>query len=102
DGAYGAPDDSGPPVPPQRRSPPPPRPPAPRLAFGDIWLTREGVGSAEVSARWPQVRRLEIERGAVRLDIDGTWHTLSDTPSTIRNLFVLRVLVEHFRTDGGR
>ncbi|MFE1770792.1 hypothetical protein ACFWZH_06205, partial [Streptomyces sp. NPDC059008] len=92
----------GPAPPPLGARAAPAPPPPPRLAFGDIWLTREGVGSAEVSARWPQVRRLEIERGAVRLDIDGTWHTLSDTPSTIRNLFVLRVLVEHFRTDGGR
>ncbi|MGG7575719.1 DUF6585 family protein [Streptomyces sirii] len=73
-----------------------------RLAFGGIWLTREEIGSAEVAARWPQVRSLGVEHGAVRLDIDGTWHTLAATASTIRNLFVLRALVEHLRTDGGR
>ncbi|MFG2287606.1 DUF6585 family protein [Streptomyces sp. NPDC048595] len=73
-----------------------------RLTFGDIWLTREEVGSAEIAARWLQVRSLEVEHGAVRLDMDGTWHTLAATASTIRNLFVLRALVEHLRSDGGR
>lgn len=71
-----------------------------RLTFGAVWLTREEVGSAEVSARWPQVRRIEIEHDAVRLDIDGCWHTLAPTASTVRNLLVFRTLVERFRTDG--
>lgn len=72
-----------------------------RLTFGDVWLTREEVGSGEVSARWPQVQQIEIEHEAIRLNIDGDWHTLAPTASTIRNAFVLCTLVERLRTDGG-
>ncbi|MEU1312286.1 DUF6585 family protein [Streptomyces cinnamoneus] len=73
-----------------------------RLAFGDIWLTGEGVGSGRVSARWPQVRRAGIREGAVELDIAGTWHRLGPAASEIPNLFVFCALVERFRTDGLR
>jgi hypothetical protein len=73
-----------------------------RLTFGEIWLTREGLGSGEASARWPQVQQLEITPGAIRLNTDGHWDTLAPRPATIRNLFVLRTLVEHFRTGGVR
>lgn len=72
-----------------------------RLAFGDVWLTREEVGSEEVSARWAQVQQIEIEHGAIRLNIDGRWHTLAPTASTIRNAFVLRTLVERLRANDG-
>ncbi|MEU7137499.1 DUF6585 family protein [Streptomyces sp. NPDC046261] len=70
-----------------------------RLAFGDIWLTREQVGCAEVCARWPRVRDLRIRKGAVELDIDGTWHGTGSRASEIPNLFVLRALVELFHRD---
>ncbi|MFH8570418.1 DUF6585 family protein [Streptomyces sp. NPDC017993] len=71
-----------------------------RLTFGDVWLTREEVGSGEVSARWPQVRQMETTYGTIRLNIDGNWHTLAPTAATIPNLFVFHTLVEHFRTGG--
>ncbi|UQA91974.1 DUF6585 family protein [Streptomyces halobius] len=73
-----------------------------RLTFGDIWLTREKVGSGEVSARWQQVRRCEIEKGAISLDIDGNWHGMGPTVSRIPNLLVFCALVERLRTDAAR
>ncbi|WP_414167755.1 DUF6585 family protein [Streptoverticillium reticulum] len=66
-----------------------------RLAFGDIWLTREGIGFGETSARWSQVQRIEIRDDAV---VIGTAETAA---SATPNLFVLRALVEHLRTEGG-
>ncbi|REK91278.1 hypothetical protein DY245_05330 [Streptomyces inhibens] len=73
-----------------------------RLAFGDVWLTREQVGSGTVSARWPQVRQIDITTGAIRLNTDGNWHTLMPTTSTTPNLFLFCALVERLRTDGMR
>ncbi|GHC32086.1 DUF6585 family protein [Streptomyces cinnamoneus] len=73
-----------------------------RLTFGDIWLTGEGVGSGRVSARWPQVQQAGIRKGAVGLDIAGTWHRLGPAASEVPNLFVFCALVERLRTDGIR
>lgn len=73
-----------------------------RLTFGDVWLTREQVGSGVVSARWPQVRQIDIKEGAISLNTDGNWHRLMPTTSTIPNLFLLCALVERLRTDGMR
>ncbi|GAA0353221.1 DUF6585 family protein [Streptomyces blastmyceticus] len=67
-----------------------------RLTFGDIWLTREEVGYGETRARWPQIRNIWIRKGAVKLDIDGTWHEPGCRISEIPNLFLLRALVELF------
>lgn len=72
-----------------------------RLAFGDVWLTREEVGSGAVSARWPQVRRMEITQDTVRLTLDGSGHNLA-TGATVPNLFVLRALVERLQAGGLR
>ncbi|MDF3288100.1 DUF6585 family protein [Streptomyces silvisoli] len=71
-----------------------------QLAFGDIWLTKEKVGSGQVSARWPLVERIEIHNGSVELNIAGKWHGLGTVVSEVPNFFVLRALVEHLRTDG--
>ncbi|MFG2205693.1 DUF6585 family protein [Streptomyces sp. NPDC048638] len=71
-----------------------------RLTFGDVWLTREEVGSAEVSARWPQVQQIEIQQGPIRLNIDGDWHALAHTASEVPNLLLFCTLVERLRTDG--
>ncbi|MEU3354433.1 DUF6585 family protein [Streptomyces sp. NPDC037389] len=73
-----------------------------RLAFGAVRLTGEEIGWGEVSARWPRVRRLWTGPGAVRLDVDGTWHELGLTGPDIPNLFVLRALVERLGGDGAR
>ncbi|MFI9048162.1 DUF6585 family protein [Streptomyces sp. NPDC053427] len=73
-----------------------------RLAFGDVWLTLEQVGSAAVSARWPQVQQIESENGTIRLNIDGSWHRLGPTGATLPNPFVFRTLVERLRADGMR
>ncbi|MEV6776928.1 DUF6585 family protein [Streptomyces syringium] len=73
-----------------------------RLAFGDIWLTREKIGWGELCVWWPQVRHLRIREEAVELDIDGRWHGPGPAVSGIPNLFVLRALVEHLGSDGGR
>ncbi|MFD7237803.1 DUF6585 family protein [Streptomyces syringium] len=73
-----------------------------RLAFGDIWLTREKIGYGEVCAWWPQVRHLRIREEAVELDIDGRWHGPGPAVSQIPNLFVLSALVEHLGSGGQR
>ncbi len=70
-----------------------------RLAFGEIWLTRQEIGSGEVSARWPLVQRLEIHDGSVGLSAAGNWHSLGTVASEVPNLFVLRALVELLRTN---
>ncbi len=70
-----------------------------RLTFGDIWLTREEIGYGEVCAPWPLVRGIRVRKGAVELDVDGTWHRLGPTASGIPNLFILRALVELFHRD---
>ncbi|MEU5424898.1 DUF6585 family protein [Streptomyces olivoreticuli] len=70
-----------------------------RLTFGGIWLTREEIGYGEARARWPQVRNIWIRKGAVKLDIDGTWHEPGSRVSEIPNLFLLRALVELFHRD---
>ncbi|MEU4209602.1 DUF6585 family protein [Streptomyces sp. NPDC026206] len=72
------------------------------LAFGDIRLTREKVWCGEVCARWPQVRHIRIRKGAIKLNIDGTWHGLGSRVSEIPNLFILRALVERLGPDGVR
>ncbi|MEV0368911.1 DUF6585 family protein [Streptomyces sp. NPDC050636] len=69
-----------------------------RLAFGEVWLTREQVGSGAVSARWPQVRQIDITKGAIRLNTDGNWHSLMPTTSTVPNLFLFCALVERLRS----
>ncbi|MFG2888555.1 DUF6585 family protein [Streptomyces sp. NPDC048248] len=71
-----------------------------RLTFGGIWLTGEGVGAGDVSAQWQQVQQIEITPGVIRLKTEGNWHTLVPRAATVRNLFVLSTLVEHFRTGG--
>ncbi|MCA6092196.1 hypothetical protein LE181_08485 [Streptomyces sp. SCA3-4] len=73
-----------------------------RVAFGDVWLTGEGVGSAGVSAPWPQVQEVGIRKGAVELDVAGTRHRLGPAASEIPNLFVFCALVERLRTGGTR
>lgn len=70
-----------------------------RLTFGELWLTREEVGYGEARAPWPQIRNIWIRKGAVKLDIDGTWHELGARISEIPNLFLLRALVELFHRD---
>ncbi|WP_372406036.1 DUF6585 family protein [Streptomyces luteireticuli] len=75
-----------------------------RLAFGDVWLTGEGIGTGagtgKVSARWSQVRRVDIRNGAVEVDIAGERHVWGRAVSGIPNPFVLRALVRHLGTDG--
>ncbi|MFJ9850154.1 DUF6585 family protein [Streptomyces sp. NPDC101150] len=71
-----------------------------RLTFGDVWLTLEEVGSGELSARWPQVQRIERKNGTIRLNIDGNWHKLRPTETEIPNPFVFCALVERLRADG--
>ncbi|MGD3109948.1 DUF6585 family protein [Streptomyces sp. YGL11-2] len=73
-----------------------------RLTFGDVWLTEEEVGSGGMSARWPQVRRIELENDAIRLHINGNWHTLGPTVSHIPNVFVFFLLAERLRAGGRR
>lgn len=74
-----------------------------RLGFGNIWLTREGIASGEVSARWSQVQRIEIRDGTVVVvGVTGTRHGPEATASGTPNLFVLHALVEHLRADGER
>ncbi|GAU65741.1 hypothetical protein SSP35_02_01080 [Streptomyces sp. NBRC 110611] len=73
-----------------------------RLTFGDIWLTRERIGSGDVSARWPQVRQLDITKGVIRLNIDGNWHNLGPTESEIPNFSVFHAVVDCLRADGAR
>ncbi|MGW1196383.1 DUF6585 family protein [Streptomyces sp. NPDC002536] len=72
-----------------------------RLTFGDVWLTREGAGIAGVSARWSQVQRIEIRDGTVTIGVAGTRNGPETAASATPNLFVLRALVEHLRTEGG-
>ncbi|TJZ54649.1 hypothetical protein FCH28_13100 [Streptomyces piniterrae] len=71
-----------------------------RLSFGDVWLTQEQVGSGVMSARWPQVRQIDVDKEAIRLHTDGNWHTLMPTTSTVPNLFLFCALVERLRADG--
>ncbi|WP_043268885.1 DUF6585 family protein [Streptomyces sp. CT34] len=73
-----------------------------RLTFGDIWLTKEEVGSGEVLARWPQVRQIEMRNEAIRLNINGNWHTLGPAVSHIPNFFVFFLLAERLRVGGRR
>ncbi|MEV4506910.1 DUF6585 family protein [Streptomyces klenkii] len=73
-----------------------------RLAFGDIWLTREKAGCGAEWAPWPQVRHRRTREGAVELGIGGTWHGPGSGASEIPNPFVLRALVERLGPDGVR
>ncbi|MGW2601029.1 DUF6585 family protein [Streptomyces klenkii] len=73
-----------------------------RLAFGDIWLTREKAGCGAEWAPWPQVRHRRTREGAVELGIGGTWHGPGSGASGIPNVFVLRALVERLGPDGAR
>ncbi|MEU7168282.1 DUF6585 family protein [Streptomyces morookaense] len=72
-----------------------------RLAFGDIWLTREEVGSGVASAQWSQVQRTEIRDGLVVIGVAGAGNGPEAVASGIPNLFVLRALVECLRTESG-
>ncbi|WP_240003222.1 DUF6585 family protein [Streptomyces cinnamoneus] len=73
-----------------------------RLVFGDIWLSGEEIGSGEVAARWPLVRRTEIRNGLVEVVIAGTSHGFACAVSEVPNLFVFWTLVERFRPGSGR
>ncbi|GHF54983.1 DUF6585 family protein [Streptomyces morookaense] len=72
-----------------------------RLAFGDIWLTGEEVGTGVVSARWSQVQRIEIRDDVVIIGVTGMRNGPEAAASATPNLFVLRALVEYLRTESG-
>ena len=76
-----------------------------RLTFGDIWITRDGVGSGSKSARWPEIEEVRVRDGFVTIKVAGKWLGLSRTAvSAIPNFFVFQILAEQLRQSwsGGR
>ncbi|MBH1937158.1 hypothetical protein I5Q34_23290 [Streptomyces sp. AV19] len=73
-----------------------------RVVFGDVWLTGGEVGSGEVSARWPQVRNIEIHNGVVVTDLAGRQCRLGSGAAAVPNAFVFCALVQrlHPHVDG--
>ncbi|MCK7625873.1 hypothetical protein MUU72_22680 [Streptomyces sp. RS10V-4] len=73
-----------------------------RVCFGEIWLTREGVGAGALCAPWQRVRRIGVQEGFVVLTLGGQRHRLGPAVSGIPNLFVFRALAEQCRTGDVR
>ncbi|MEW1677549.1 DUF6585 family protein [Streptomyces noursei] len=69
-----------------------------RLSFGDVWLTREQVGSGGRCTSWSQVQRIGVQDGFLVLTTGGEQHRWGPE-SRIPNPFVFWALVERHRTD---
>ncbi|KAA2261434.1 hypothetical protein F0L68_16735 [Solihabitans fulvus] len=73
-----------------------------RVTFGDLWMSREEVGSGVKSVRWPEIQEVKVHNGYVTIKIAGKWRGLTTTMvRQIPNFFVFLTLAERLRESWG-
>lgn len=69
-----------------------------RLDFGDIWMSRDEVGSGSKSVRWREIQEIRVQDGFVTLKVAGKWRGLTTTAvRRIPNFFVFRTLADQLQ-----
>ncbi|WP_234430514.1 hypothetical protein [Streptomyces sp. NRRL F-4489] len=73
-----------------------------RVVFGDVWMTRERVGSgAGCGTPWAQVQGIGGKDGFLVLTgVSGRQYRLGPVMPRIPNVFLFRTLAEHCRREG--